>query len=93
MQTGRCVSGTSTTQIDLRSFANLESPGYNVFMQKDSFWSWASLKQPVNQWIVFAFFGVCCFWLFLYYTTEKAKIVGDFYTAPSLSIDLKDQKN
>jgi hypothetical protein len=54
-------------------------------MQKSSFFSLAELKQPVNQWICIAFLGVFCFWLVLYYFTEKTRIIGDTYAAPNVS--------
>jgi hypothetical protein len=44
-----------------------------------SFFSLAELKQPVNQWICIAFLGVWCFWIVLYYVTNKAENVFDSY--------------
>lgn len=49
-------------------------------MEKPKFFSLAEMKQPVNQWICFAFFGIFLFWLILYYATEKAQIVGGYYS-------------
>lgn len=45
-------------------------------MNKESFFSLAELRQPVNQWICIAFIGVFFFWTMLYYFTQKAQAVG-----------------
>lgn len=50
-------------------------------MPREKFWSLAELKQPVNQWICIAFIGVWCFWIVLYYVTQKAEITGEKYVA------------
>jgi hypothetical protein len=41
------------------------------------FFSFSELKQPVNQWLCIAFIGVWCFWIVLYYVTQKTEAVGD----------------
>lgn len=46
---------------------------------KPSFFSFAELKQPVNQWICYAFLGVFCFWLVLFYLTQKTLIIVENY--------------
>jgi hypothetical protein len=46
---------------------------------KHSFFSLAEIKQPVNQWLCIAFLGVWCFWIMLYYVTQKAEAIGDSY--------------
>jgi hypothetical protein len=51
--------------------------------KKPSFFSIAELKQPVNQWICIAFVGVLCFWVVLYYFTEKTKIIAEGYSLSS----------
>lgn len=48
-------------------------------MQKESFFSLAALKQPVNQWICVAFLAVWCFWTMLYYFVDKAQAIGENY--------------
>lgn len=35
------------------------------------------MKQPVNQWLCMAFLGIFCFWVVLFYMTNKAYGVGD----------------
>lgn len=55
-------------------------------MKKKSFFSWAELKQPVNQWLCIAFLGIFCFWTVLYYVTQKAQIIADGYSDNSASI-------
>ncbi|MDE2041287.1 MAG: hypothetical protein KGI59_02810 [Patescibacteria group bacterium] len=57
-------------------------------MYKESFWSLAALKQPVNQWLVIAFLGVFCFWATLYYVTQKAEIIAESYTVPIVKAGL-----
>jgi hypothetical protein len=42
----------------------------------NKFFSLAEMKQPVNQWFCIAFLGLWCFWIVLYYTTNKAYDVG-----------------
>ena len=49
-------------------------------MDKPSFFSAREARQPVNFWIAVAFFAICMVWLVLYYATEKAKIMGDYYS-------------
>ena len=48
-------------------------------MQKESFFSLAAMKQPVNQWICVAFLGVWCFWVVLYYFVDKTQAIGNAY--------------
>ena len=38
-----------------------------------SFFSLSEAKQPVNQWLCIAFLSVWCFWIVLYYMTEKTQ--------------------
>lgn len=42
----------------------------------NKFFSLAEMKQPVNQWVCVAFLGLWCFWIVLFYTTNKAYDVG-----------------
>ncbi len=44
--------------------------------KKNSFFSLAELRQPVNQWICIAFMGVFFFWTMLYYFVQSAQAVG-----------------
>jgi hypothetical protein len=48
---------------------------------KVSFFSLAEMKQPVNQWLCIAFLGIWCFWIVFYYTTQKAQLIGENFTA------------
>jgi len=43
----------------------------------NKFFSLAEMKQPVNQWLCIAFIGIFCFWVVLFYTTNKAYDIGD----------------
>ncbi len=45
-------------------------------MNKNSFFSLAEMKQPVNQWLCIAFISLLCFWTLLYYFTQKAEAIG-----------------
>ena len=49
--------------------------------QKESFFSLAELKQPVNQWICVAFLCVLCFWVVLYYFTQETQAIGAGFAA------------
>ena len=53
--------------------------------RKPSFFSLGELKQPVNQWLCIAFMGVLCFWVVLYYMTERAAIIAESYTANTVA--------
>jgi hypothetical protein len=48
---------------------------------EESFFSLASMKQPVNQWLCIAFLSLWCFWIVLYYATEHARIIGAEYVS------------
>lgn len=39
----------------------------------------ANAKEKVNQWLGIAFISVLCFWIVLYYFTERAVVIGDTY--------------
>lgn len=58
-------------------------------MQKESFFSLAALKQPVNQWICIAFVGVWFFWTMLYYIVDKTQAIGENYYESRLSVVVK----
>jgi len=45
-----------------------------------TFWSFGSLKQPVNQWLCIGLVGLMCFWTVLYYVTQKAQIIGEQFS-------------
>jgi hypothetical protein len=53
---------------------------------KTSFFSLAALKQPVNQWLCIAFISLLCFWTVLYYSTEKARIIGGDYASSNKAL-------
>ncbi len=38
-------------------------------------------NQPVNEWLCIAFIGVFCFWIVLYYVTEKTQAIGQSFVA------------
>ncbi len=35
------------------------------------------LKQSVNQWLCIALLGLMCFWVVLYYLSNKALLIGN----------------
>lgn len=42
------------------------------------------LTQKVNQWLCIALLGLMCFWVVLYYLSNKAKVFGnEIATNPS----------
>ena len=54
-------------------------------MPKESFFSLAEMKQPVNQWICIAFMGVLCVWVVIYYLNNRIQAIGENYSTASLS--------
>jgi hypothetical protein len=46
-------------------------------MKQINFFSVSELKQPVNQYLCIAFLSVWCFWIVLYYFTQKTEAVAD----------------
>lgn len=54
-------------------------------MPKESFFSLAAIKEPVNQWICIAFMGVLCFWVVIYYLNNRIQTIGENYNKASLS--------
>jgi len=46
----------------------------------------SAAKQHVNTALCIAFAAVCCYWLALYYFTEKAMIIGDNFTAANAAV-------
>ncbi|MFA6554263.1 MAG: hypothetical protein WCS89_02025 [Candidatus Paceibacterota bacterium] len=46
-----------------------------------NFFSMSEARQPVNQWLCIAFISLFCFWVVLYYFTEKAYILGESYVS------------
>jgi len=51
-----------------------------------SFLDMSAAKQHVNTALCIAFAAVCCYWLALYYFTEKAMIIGDNFTAANAAV-------
>ncbi len=58
-------------------------------MNKAKFFSWAEMKQPVNQWICIAFLGIWVFWFVLYTFVQKTQAIGDSYVYNNSSSSLE----
>ena len=41
----------------------------------------AQSKQRVNQWLCIAFIAILCVWIVLYYFTQKARMLEDYYVS------------
>lgn len=47
----------------------------------NNFFSMASSKQTVNQWLCIALLALWAFWFMLYYVVNKTYAIGDAYLA------------